>query len=62
MEQYSDELIERMVAYALKKYNLRITKDEAVEYLRSLAGGFLAFAKIEARKHKPKPKQENHES
>ena len=61
MEAFSDELIDRMVAYALKKHNLRISRDEAVEYLRSLGNLYLTFSKVRARKHKPKQESQNHE-
>ena len=41
-----------MVAYALTKYNLRISEEQAVEYLRSLGNLYLTVSKIRARKHK----------
>ena len=62
MEVYSDELIDRMVAYALKKYNLRISREQAVEYLRSLGNLYITFSKIRARKHKNKQENQTHES
>jgi hypothetical protein len=62
MEVYSDELIDRMVAYALQKYNLRISREQAVEYLRSLGNLYITFSKIRARKHKNKQENQNHES
>jgi hypothetical protein len=62
MEVYSDELIDRMVAYALQKYNLRISREQAVEYLRSLGNLYITFSKIRARKHKSKQENQNHES
>ena len=62
MEVYSDELIDRMVAYALQKYNLRISREQAVEYLRSLGNLYITFSKIRARKHKTKQRNQNDES
>jgi hypothetical protein len=62
MEVYSDELIDRMVAYALQKYNLRISREQAVEYLRSLGNLYITFSKIRARKHKKKQENQTHES
>ena len=62
MEVYSDELIDRMVAYALQKYNLRISREQAVEYLRSLGNLYITFSKIRARKHKNKQEKQTHES
>ncbi len=62
MEVYSEELIDRMVAYALTKYNLRISREQAVEYLRSLGNLYLTFSKIRARKHKNKQENQAHES
>jgi hypothetical protein len=62
MNVYSDELIDRMIAYALTKYNLRISREQAVEYLRSLGNLYITFSKIRARKHKKKAEEENHES
>ena len=51
-----------MVAYALTKYNLRISREQAVEYLRSLGNLYLTFSKIRARKHKSKQENQTHES
>jgi hypothetical protein len=51
-DQFSQQLIDRMVAYALTKYNLRISEEQAVEYLRSLGNLYLTVSKIRARKHK----------
>lgn len=63
MEVYSDELIDRMVAYAFTKYNLRISREQAVEYLRSLGNLYLTVSKIRARKHKITSDQnQSHES
>ena len=62
MDVYSDELIDRMVAYALQKYNLRISREQAVEYLRSLGNLYITFSKIRARKHKNKQEKQTHES
>ncbi len=62
MEAYSDELIGRMVAYALRKWNLRISRDEAAEYLRSLGNLYFTVSKIRARKHKKKEPDQTHAS
>lgn len=62
MEAYSDELIDRMVAYALTKYNLRISREQAVEYLRSLGNLYITVSKIRARKHKSKQENQSHEN
>jgi len=62
MDIYSDELIDRMVAYALKKYNLRISREQAVEYLRSLGNLYITVSKIRARKHKHPQENQTHES
>lgn len=51
-----------MVAYALTKYNLRISEEQAVEYLRSLGNLYLTVSKIRARKHKTKQENQTHES
>jgi hypothetical protein len=51
-----------MVAYALQKYNLRISREQAVEYLRSLGNLYITFSKIRARRHKSKQENQNHES
>lgn len=43
-----------MVEYALKKWNLRISEEEAAERLRSLANLYITTSKIRARRHKEK--------
>ena len=52
METFSEQLIDRMVAYALEKYGLRISREQAVEHLRSLGNLYITFAKIRVRNHK----------
>lgn len=51
-----------MVAYALTKYNLHISREQAVEYLRSLGNLYITTSKIRARKHKNKQENQPHES
>ncbi len=43
-----------MIEYAHRKWNLRISEDEAEERLRSLASVYITVSKIRARKHKEK--------
>jgi hypothetical protein len=52
--QFSEQLISRMIEYAHRKWNLRLSEDEAEERLRSLASVYITTSKIRARKHKEK--------
>ncbi len=51
---YSPQLIERMIVYAQKKWNLRISRNEAEEYLRSLGDLYITVSNIRAREHEKK--------
>lgn len=42
---FSEELKEKLIAYFLKKYGVDVSKEEAEEYLDSIAGFYLALAK-----------------
>jgi len=43
MDRYSNDIVEQITQYFKKKYNILITKEEAEEYLDSLADLFLIF-------------------
>ena len=53
-QSFSDSLKQRMIRYALEKYDKKITPEEAEEYLRSLANVYLAYYEIEKGKRRGK--------
>ena len=61
-QEFSEQLISRMIEYAQRKYNLRLSHDEAVEHLRSLGNLYITVSKIRARKHKRPQENQTHES
>ena len=46
--QFSPQLIERLIRYLREQRNIEITPGEASEYLHTYAEYFLAFAEIES--------------
>ena len=59
-QSFSDSLKERMIRYALEKYDKKITPEDAEQYLRSLANVYLAFHEIE-KHHRRRKKYEDDE-